>query len=529
MRGPRSIPPGTFYDRTFGFQVDRDSPFSIWARCRRLGWLRTLLLVATAGLSLALAAVPRRKSVIQVAALGAALMLALQITMKHWFYLYIPWFYPLLLVALAAVAVSPARSRNPQPARSSRPALAVDVDHGAHHPDVLGAVSKRVGIWVISAASACSALTPRMPAREPVMPTSVMWAVPPRKPARRRWGRGCGCRGRRRPARRGASPSPPSRGHLGVEVDDERVGLEPGEDAVGGVEGGAGDLQPGGAAEVDDPDPHPGRLHHRVAAAGVALRVVGGADHPPLAVEEGVGLAVAVDVVAGGDDAGAGGEDVVGGALGDPHAAGRVLAVDDDQVRRLRLAQRRRRVAQPPPPGAADDVADEEQPHGRLRRRARLHAGGGPERRGRDLGAGRRLPLRGAAALVRPSRRGDQELVAHVPDLEGRRQLLCYGANAAPPMLARKLATLPHEPLPLLRPELSGFDVVYSAHVSPYGAVPGTLQRSPGTTVPVFVAYATTEQEELLTATEPNYELRRLHDPALQVDKPASWTPSTPT
>ena len=66
-----------------------------------------------------------------------------------------------------------------------------------------------------------------------------------------------------------------------------------------------------------------------------------------------------------------------------------------------------------------------------------------------------------------------QELARGLPDLAGRRPLLRDGANAAPPMLARKLATLPHEPLPLLRAELADFDIVYSAHVSPYGAVPG--------------------------------------------------------
>jgi hypothetical protein len=111
------------------------------------------------------------------------------------------------------------------------------------------------------------------------------------------------------------------------------------------------------------------------------------------------------------------------------------------------------------------------------------------------------------------------ELGAGLPDLTGRRPLLCYGANAAPAVLARKLAALPHEPLPLLRAEIVGFDVVYSAHVSPYGAVPATLQGSPGTRAPVFVAYATTVQEEMLSATEPNYELRRLHDPELVVDR----------
>jgi hypothetical protein len=96
------------------------------------------------------------------------------------------------------------------------------------------------------------------------------------------------------------------------------------------------------------------------------------------------------------------------------------------------------------------------------------------------------------------------------PDLVGRRPLLAYGANAAPQILAAKLAALPAEPLPVLRAGLNGFDVVYSAHVSPYGAVPSTLQRSPGTVAPVYVAYPTAEQEEAIVATEPNYELAQL-------------------
>lgn len=95
-------------------------------------------------------------------------------------------------------------------------------------------------------------------------------------------------------------------------------------------------------------------------------------------------------------------------------------------------------------------------------------------------------------------------------DLGGRSALIAYGSNAAPAVLARKLAALPRQPLPLVRAELADLDVVYSAHISPYGAVPATLQRSPGATVPVFVAYPTPEQLRLLSATEPNYELRRL-------------------
>jgi hypothetical protein len=110
------------------------------------------------------------------------------------------------------------------------------------------------------------------------------------------------------------------------------------------------------------------------------------------------------------------------------------------------------------------------------------------------------------------------ELPAGALDLAERRPLLAYGANASPAVLAGKLAAHPHLPLPMLRAELGGFDVVYSAHISPYGAVPSTLQRSPGTIVPAFVAYPTAEQEELLTATEPNYELRRFHDLDLRTE-----------
>ena len=95
-------------------------------------------------------------------------------------------------------------------------------------------------------------------------------------------------------------------------------------------------------------------------------------------------------------------------------------------------------------------------------------------------------------------------------DLCGRTPLLSYGANAAPEALALKLAALPGEPLPAVRSELHDFDVVYSAHVSPYGAVPATLFESPGTVAPAFVLHPTAEQHALLTATELNYDLVRI-------------------
>lgn len=98
------------------------------------------------------------------------------------------------------------------------------------------------------------------------------------------------------------------------------------------------------------------------------------------------------------------------------------------------------------------------------------------------------------------------ELDAVDVDRGSRVPLLAYGSNAAPEVLARKLDSA-RDPVPVVRTALRDFDVVYSAHVSRYGAVPATLSPSPGTEVPAFVAYLTPEQLRLLSATEPNYEL----------------------
>ena len=90
-------------------------------------------------------------------------------------------------------------------------------------------------------------------------------------------------------------------------------------------------------------------------------------------------------------------------------------------------------------------------------------------------------------------------------DRDERTAMLAYGSNAAPEVMARKLA-LSDQPVLVVPAWLDDFDVVYSAHISPYGAVPATLQRSPGTRVRVHLVYMTSAQVGLVSATEPNYE-----------------------
>ncbi|MCB0873458.1 MAG: DUF2029 domain-containing protein [Actinobacteria bacterium] len=89
-----------FWSRTIGYQLDRDSPFSIWGQHPGLRPLQLALTVGVAVAAVALARWPRRLDVLSFTALSGALMVGTQLTLTHWFYLYIPWFLPFALVAM---------------------------------------------------------------------------------------------------------------------------------------------------------------------------------------------------------------------------------------------------------------------------------------------------------------------------------------------------------------------------------------------------------------------------------------------
>jgi hypothetical protein len=105
-----------FWDRTFGWQLSRPSPFSIWDWDKYPGYpdlqavqtaLKVVLIVAAAAVYF----VPRTKTPLQLAALSGALLIGFELVLTHWFYLYIPWFFP--FVAFAVLA--PALVRVPEP------------------------------------------------------------------------------------------------------------------------------------------------------------------------------------------------------------------------------------------------------------------------------------------------------------------------------------------------------------------------------------------------------------------------------
>jgi hypothetical protein len=116
----------TIWERTIEYQSKRESPFSVWGL---YGWNAAHHLVegAALGLAIALALVPRRNDLVGLAAGCAAILIGVQLAVEHWFYLYIPWFFPVVMVALLGrYATAPVRVRRDAAsaaARSSRPAV----------------------------------------------------------------------------------------------------------------------------------------------------------------------------------------------------------------------------------------------------------------------------------------------------------------------------------------------------------------------------------------------------------------------
>jgi hypothetical protein len=156
-----------FYDATIGYQADRPSPFSIWGLYDGIMPLRRVVEAGALGLSIMLAVVPRRRTELQVAALAAAVLIAVELCTSHWFYLYIVWFTPALLAALFG-EYSTSSWRMPVALPESSASTSTAFSHGSTSDG-----SKRVGTWVRNLVSACSRRTPMTPPRAPVIPTSV--------------------------------------------------------------------------------------------------------------------------------------------------------------------------------------------------------------------------------------------------------------------------------------------------------------------------------------------------------------------
>jgi hypothetical protein len=117
----------TIYERTIAYQDNRGSPFSVWGLYGLHG-PESVVELAAVTLAIGLSVMPRRPDLVGLSAACAAVIIAEQLGIEHWFYLYIPWFFGLVMIALLgrlSDPVGPPPAAASEPARSSLPAAAL--------------------------------------------------------------------------------------------------------------------------------------------------------------------------------------------------------------------------------------------------------------------------------------------------------------------------------------------------------------------------------------------------------------------
>jgi len=87
---------------------------------------------------------------------------------------------------------------------------------------------------------------------------------------------------------------------------------------------------------------------------------------------------------------------------------------------------------------------------------------------------------------------------------DGRTPVIAHGSNRSPAQLRRKFDYLAGDDseIPVTRAWLCDHDVVYSAHITRYGAIAANLQHAPGVRVELFVTWLDAVQLERMHATE---------------------------
>lgn len=118
---------------------------------------------------------------------------------------------------------------------------------------------------------------------------------------------------------------------------------------------------------------------------------------------------------------------------------------------------------------------------------------------------------RGAAEPLAAGDRSDDLYRDRVP-------VLAHGSNRSPEQLERKFGETAE--IPVTVGWLSGYDVVYSAHITQYGAVASTLHHAPGVRARVSLTWLSPAQLDRMHETEgpSNYRYGRLQDIALRLE-----------
>jgi hypothetical protein len=122
-----------------------------------------------------------------------------------------------------------------------------------------------------------------------------------------------------------------------------------------------------------------------------------------------------------------------------------------------------------------------------------------------------------SSETVQPLNGADQTL------FRGRKPVIAHGSNRSPAQLSRKFGNWsPQESLmPVTRAWLMDYDVVYSAHITQYGAIATNLHYAPGHRIELYLNWLDEKQLEFMHLTElpsENYRYGCLADVRIEIE-----------
>ena len=101
------------WDRTIGWQLQRDSIFSVWGQYESLTPFRPVAIAFVAVLAIYGGVAAHRMNRLQIVAFTVALIAAFELSLAHWLPSYIIWFAPLFLVTILAPSIGAHESSSP--------------------------------------------------------------------------------------------------------------------------------------------------------------------------------------------------------------------------------------------------------------------------------------------------------------------------------------------------------------------------------------------------------------------------------
>ncbi|MFL5842859.1 MAG: glycosyltransferase 87 family protein [Thermoleophilaceae bacterium] len=122
---------GTVWDSTLGFQLSRESPFTLWGLHPSLDWLQPIVKAVAVTITVGVMFFPRERTLLRVAALAAAVILVLQMAGNYWAHTYVAWFAAPAFVALIGRCAGTADRVRARPEAERAPIAGVPVTSGS--------------------------------------------------------------------------------------------------------------------------------------------------------------------------------------------------------------------------------------------------------------------------------------------------------------------------------------------------------------------------------------------------------------